>query len=237
MNWKDEAGKVVAAVTTMSQKAIDDSFRHNVENASGVGLEVSVSRTYDGVGLSGDRVCQWCKDRECTCVTLQKAYEIGAFQRHDGCECVIEYTSNKGIGTIQTSKYSGWNFADELEKRKSIGLDERFFADELASRVDRYIDYDPVKLVEEAKSGEFYDKVYARENVKTKPELEKSIKRYIKQIEEHEWKIQNPERYMTKQDPNDPVEQSRAIEIWKNHRRRNARYAKISLEIWRKKYG
>ena len=127
MNWKDEAGKVVAAVTTMSQKAIDDSFRHNVENASGAGLEVTVSRTYDEVGLSGDRVCQWCKDRECTCVTLQKAYEIGAFQRHNGCGCVIEYASMRGIRTYQTGKSSpnDWLSEDEFQKRVNYGLDRR----------------------------------------------------------------------------------------------------------------
>lgn len=227
----------IDAVTAESMKIAADSLRRNAENASATGLEVTVTRTYDGVGLSNGRECKWCKDRECTNATLEEAYRIGAFQRHEGCECIIEYRSNKGIRTIQTGKYTGWNFADELEKRKSAGMNEQFFADELASRVDRYIDYDPVKLVEEAKSGKFYEKVYARENEKTKPELEKSIKRYIKQIEEHEWKIQNPERYMTKQDPNDPVERSRAIEIWENHRKRNARYAKIALEIWREKYG
>ena len=42
---------------------------------------------------------------------------------------------------------------------------------------------------------------------------------------------------ITKFDPSDPIERARAIEIWENHRRRNARYAKIALEIWREKYG
>lgn len=237
MSWKDEANRLVSTLNTMSKKTMDDSIRHNAENVSSVGLEVRVTRVYDGIGLSGGRRCEWCLERCGENMTLEEAYRIGAFQRHEGCECIIEYTSKKGIRTIQTGKYKGWNFSEELEKRKNIGLNEGFFVDELSSRIDKFLDYDSTELLNQASSGAFYDKAYAKENAKAKPDLENSIKSYIRQVEEHEWKIQHPEKNMTKQDPNDPIERARAIEIWENHRRRNARYAKIALEIWREKYG
>ena len=229
MGLLDDLSKKMAESSARNYS--DESLKSNAENASNAGLEVRVTRIYDGVGLhNGKEKCQWCIDRCGENMTLQEAYEKGAFQRHEGCGCIVEYTSNKGVRTIQTGKYTGWNYADELEKRKSIGLDEQFFADELASRIDRYLDYNPEELFEQAKNGKFYEKAYMKENEKSKPDLESSIKKYIKQIEEHEWKIQHPELYMTKADPNDPIEKMRAIRIWENHRRRNARYAKIALE-------
>ncbi len=89
-------------ITTDSVKTVDDSVKNNADFADKAGLEIRVTRVYDGVGLSNGRVCQWCKDRECKNVTLDEAYRIGAFQRHPGCECEIEYTSSKGITTVQT---------------------------------------------------------------------------------------------------------------------------------------
>lgn len=105
----------------------DDALKYNAENASGVGLEVRVSRTYDGVGLSNGRVCQWCKDRECTDVTLSEAYRIGVFQRHDGCECIIEYVSTRGKRTYQTGKSgrTDWLSEEEFQKRVNYGIDNR----------------------------------------------------------------------------------------------------------------
>ena len=127
MNWKDEAGKVVAAVTTMSQKVIDDSFRHNAENASGAGLEVRVSREYDGVGLSNGRLCYWCLSRCGVNMTLAEAKSKGAFERHNGCGCIIEYVSRKGLKSYQTGKSSqnDWLSEDEFQERVNYGLDER----------------------------------------------------------------------------------------------------------------
>lgn len=237
MDWKDEAGKIVAAVTTLGQKTMDDSFRDNAENASAAGLEVRVTRTYDGVGLSNGRECQWCKDRECADVTLAEAYRIGAFQRHEGCECIVEYTSNKGVKTIQTGKYSGWNYAEELEKRKSIGLNEQFFADELISRVYKYITSDLDELIENAISGKRHASLYTQSVNKPRPQLEKAIRKHIREAEEHEWKIQHPERWMKKQDPNDPIQRKIAVHDWEKHRQKNAEEAALEIEVWRRLYG
>lgn len=233
-----DKSKLEKALETAPLKVQDDSLKENASAAENVGLEVRVTRRYDYIGVHDRKDdCQWCKDRECTDVSLQEAYRIGAFQRHDGCGCIVEYTSNKGVKTIQTGKYSGWNFADELEKRKSIGLDEQLFADELLSRVDKYINVDPDVLIKKAIKGERHGSLYSQSVNKPRPQLEKSIRKHIKEAEEHEWKIQHPERWMKKQDPNDPIQRKIAIHDWELHRQKNAEEATIEIEVWRKLYG
>ena len=63
------------------------------------------------------------------------------------------------------------------------------------------------------------------------------IRKHIKEAEEHEWKIQHPERWMKKQDPNDPIQRKIAIHDWELHRQKNAEEATIEIEVWRKLYG
>ena len=91
--------------------------------ADRAGLEIRVTRVYDGVGLSRGRRCQWCLERCGNEMTLAEAYKKGAFQRHPGCGCEISYTSKKGV--TRTQSWSGgresWIQEDAIEKRKSIG--------------------------------------------------------------------------------------------------------------------
>lgn len=109
------------------QKVLDDSLRENASNAGGAGLEVRVTRTYDGKGLSGGRECHWCLDRCGENMTLNEAYNKGAFQRHPGCGCIIEYTSRRGEKTYQTGKSgpNNWLSEEEFQKRVNYGLDGR----------------------------------------------------------------------------------------------------------------
>lgn len=218
------------------QKVNDDSLRENASNANGAGLGVRVSRKYDGVGLSDGRECQWCLDRECNNVTLQEAYEIGAFQRHPGCGCEIEYISEKGIITVQNQK-GGWSFAGEVESRKKIGLEPEFYAEETLSRVQPYLTVRQEELIEAAKSGGAHSGCYQQAIQKPKKALENSIKGHVNEAEKHAWKIQHPELYMKKRDPNDPVQRKIAIHDWENHMRRNSEEAAIEISVWRKLYG
>ena len=113
---------------TDSRKSVDDSLKYNAENASGVGLEVRVTRIYDGVGVNhGKSECQWCLDRCGEDMPLETAYEIGAFQRHPGCGCIIEYVSKRGDKTYQTGKSSPKNWLSEAEfkRRVNYGLHDR----------------------------------------------------------------------------------------------------------------
>ena len=128
MGWLDDLfSKFENTGETLARKVMDDSFRHNAENASGAGLEVRVSRKYDGVGLSNGRLCYWCLSRCGVNMTLAEAKSKGAFERHEGCGCIIEYVSLKGLKSYQTGKSSpdDWLTEEEFQKRVGYGINNR----------------------------------------------------------------------------------------------------------------
>lgn len=230
----NEIGKTI---TNASAKVVDESLNKSADFARKAGLEVRVTRVYDGRGLHGGKdTCDWCKSRECHNVTLEEAYRIGAFQRHEGCECIIEYTSAKGDKTIQTGKYNGWNFAEELEKRKTIGLNEEFFAEELLSRVKQYTGINVSDLYNTAKTGGLYKSTLDSADLLAKPDLEKSIKSHIQRTEEHEWKIQNPEKYSERYRNGNAQTKQNVLHEWEDHRRKHARAAALKIKLWEEKF-
>lgn len=96
-------------VETFSRQVVDDTQKANARLHDRAGLEVKVEREYDGVGLhDGADVCDWCVQRAGTW-TYDKAMAAGVFERHEGCGCIIDYTSKKGERTRSTGKYSGFN--------------------------------------------------------------------------------------------------------------------------------
>lgn len=75
---------------------VDDMIRINSEASENVGLYVHIVRKYDDVGLhNGKDVCQWCMEREGEWDNYQEALAAGAFERHPGCGCVIDYHVGK----------------------------------------------------------------------------------------------------------------------------------------------
>lgn len=125
---KQNGSKLETILTTVPLKVHDDSLKENAENASGVGLEVRVSREYDGVGVhNGKDVCLWCLSRCGENMTLQEAYWKGSFQRHEGCGCLIEYVSKRGVKTYQTGKSgpNDWLLEEEFNRRVNYGIEER----------------------------------------------------------------------------------------------------------------
>lgn len=120
---KDE---IINKVETDSRKDVDDSIKENASVAENTGLEIRVSRRYDGIGIHGGKDCQWCLGRCGENMTLQEALEKGAFQRHTGCGCEIEYTSAKGVTRVQSwaGGRESWIKEEELDNRKSYGLNK-----------------------------------------------------------------------------------------------------------------
>ncbi len=92
------------AISTDSAKIGDDALKENADFAEKAGLEVRVTRVYDGVGLSNKRQCQWCLERCGRNMTLTEAYEKGAFQRHPGCGCEVEITTKKSETSYQSRR-------------------------------------------------------------------------------------------------------------------------------------
>lgn len=75
---------------------VDDMIRINSQASENVGLFVHIVRRYDDVGLHGGKdVCQWCMDREGEWDNYQEALAAGAFERHPGCGCMIDYHVGK----------------------------------------------------------------------------------------------------------------------------------------------
>ena len=121
--FADIAQNFKGQVANYAMHVVDESMQMTAESRAHAGLEVLVTRTYDDVGLSGGRECEWCKERECHDMPYQEAYELGAFERHPGCGCMITYTNSKGDTTYQAGKGVWYKSSKEaLEQRKSYGL-------------------------------------------------------------------------------------------------------------------
>ena len=116
-------------VKTYPRRAVDDTIKANGKVQEEAGLEARVTRIYDGVGLhNGKDICLFCKAREGKDVPYKEAlYERDMFARHDGCGCIIEYTSKKGDRSRASDK-NGFERIDdprqkeeELEKNTTAG--------------------------------------------------------------------------------------------------------------------
>lgn len=86
---------------TAVRKFYDDFQKENAHLRNELGLETTVVRVYDGVGLKGGREpCEWCISRE-GAYSYDDAVANGVFERHPGCGCTIEYHTSKGVD-VQT---------------------------------------------------------------------------------------------------------------------------------------
>lgn len=88
---------------------VDDTIRKNAEANSEMGLETHIVREYSDVGLrAGTKYsedCQWCLERCGEWDNVADAQAAGAFERHPGCLCVIDYQVGR---THTTSSGGGW---------------------------------------------------------------------------------------------------------------------------------
>ena len=81
---------------TAVRKFYDDFQMENAKLRDELGLETTVVRVYDGVGLKGgSEPCEWCISREGV-YSCADAMDNGVFERHPGCGCTIEYHTSKG---------------------------------------------------------------------------------------------------------------------------------------------
>ena len=120
-------------VKTFTRRVVDDTQKANARLHNKVGLEVKVDREYDGVGLhEGTDVCDWCLQRAGTW-TYEKAMANGVFERHEGCGCIIDYTSKKGERTRgtgwknsegKTTKTWKWEETQNIKAKNPKALEE-----------------------------------------------------------------------------------------------------------------
>ena len=102
-NYFYDLNKYANAVELSANKRIDTIQQANAKFQDDAGFGVTVSRKYDGKGLSDGRTCKWCLERVGSNVPYKQAVSRGMFQRHEGCHCMIEYNNN-GAKTRQYSK-------------------------------------------------------------------------------------------------------------------------------------
>ena len=115
-DYNSDMDRYSSKVEYASNSRVDDIERTNAEFQSNAGYKVTVSRYYDGVGLSQGRQCEWCLDKCGVNVPYDEAYDQGMFARHEGCGCVIEY-NNSGERSYQSSKGGRESWIDYDKKR------------------------------------------------------------------------------------------------------------------------
>ena len=131
----DEALNVIEnTFISASQNYVDEIGRRSAKFMDESGINVLVSREYDDVGVhttdkGGGDVCQWCLDRCGTDVPYDEAYEMGMFERHPGCGCIITYTTKRGVVIQGKSDWetNRWiNLREDKEREKRIRSNESF---------------------------------------------------------------------------------------------------------------
>lgn len=85
-------------VTTTALDFNDDFMEANAELRDKMGFKQIITREYDGVGLAnGRRPCNWCIGRAGTYYSYQEAKDAGAFERHTGCGCTIDWDTTDEV--------------------------------------------------------------------------------------------------------------------------------------------
>lgn len=109
-NVLSDIKRYTSELETTGRDHIDIAQRANAKFQNGTGMEVTVTRIYDGVGINHrEDSCEFCLSRCGTDVPYSQAVAMGMFDRHDGCGCRIIYKSSTGKVTTSTSKYGGFN--------------------------------------------------------------------------------------------------------------------------------
>ena len=103
MNILDIVKSLEIPQITQNLKIVDTNIRSNASFQSKNGIQITVSRYYDDIGLRNrTQKCQWCLQRTGVDVPYQEAVNRGMFERHEGCGCKIIYKTNKTL--VQTRK-------------------------------------------------------------------------------------------------------------------------------------
>lgn len=113
-DYKADIEKYKSKAELSANKHVDTYQQYNAKTQAKAGYKVTVSRTYDGVGLSDKRSCTWCLERAKSNVPYDEAFKNGMFQRHEGCHCIIEYNNN-GEKSYQNAKGARSSFVKKEE--------------------------------------------------------------------------------------------------------------------------
>lgn len=122
-DYKADIEKYKSKAELSANKHVDTYQQYNAKTQAKAGYKVTVSRTYDGRGLSDGRICKFCMERVGSKIPYPQAVKKGMFQRHEGCHCIIEYNNN-GEKSYQSAKGGQSSFVKKeeflLNKKKEV---------------------------------------------------------------------------------------------------------------------
>ena len=192
----DEALNVIEnTFISASQNYVDEIGRRSARFMDESGINVLVSREYDDVGVhttdkGGGDVCQWCLDRCGTDVPYDEAYEMGMFERHPGCGCIITYATKRGVviqgkGDWETNRWI--NLREDKEREKRIRSNESFVQNYKPVVRGTGAVFNTLRGTEiNAKKVDGYDNVYISDKAMIKPKalhnISKATESAIKKI-------------------------------------------------------
>ena len=170
-DYEADIEKYKSKAELSANKHVDTYQQYNAKTQAKAGYKVTVSRTYDRVGLSDKRACTWCLERAKSNVPYDEAFKNGMFQRHEGCHCIIEYNNN-GEKSYQTVKggLKSWKLNEELSQPyKKIVRAEKRDIEIKTVNINRVIKSRKIKT---------YEEVYISDRAIIKPKALHKIRKY-----------------------------------------------------------
>ena len=179
-----------------SQNYVDEIGRRSAKFMDESGINVLVSREYDDVGVhttdkGGGDVCHWCLERCGTDVPYDEAYDMGMFERHPGCGCIITYTTKRGVviqgkGDWETNRWI--NLREDKEREKRIRSNESYVQNYKPVIRGTGAVFNTLNGTEiNAKKVDGYDNVYISDKAMIKPKalhnISKATETAIKKID------------------------------------------------------
>ena len=123
-NYDDIAKSTAQSAERFARSTVDNSVKKNTEFQGKAGLKPKIIRS------GGSGCCEWCSG-------LTGKYDYpdvpsDVYARHNNCTCTVEYSP--GDGRRQDVWSKTWSSAEEVEERKTIGLDTSDKNDKIEKR-------------------------------------------------------------------------------------------------------
>ncbi|MEG0292377.1 MAG: hypothetical protein RR495_06550 [Anaerovoracaceae bacterium] len=231
---------------------VDDAVRINAEFHAKSGIRATVERIATG------KPCEYCSKLEGRYTYPDVPEDV--YRRHRSCRCIVSYFPGDGRRqNVHTKKWVDPAELEKIERRKSVGLTdvdikkrvqakiakiEKGESDKLIAKdliksqrkkISSLVDINNKEVYNKAVSGKRHKGVYVDAVKKTDNQLEKSIKSHIKQVEFHQKKINNPDKYVEGWDTLTHKEKAGNIKKWEKDKIRNAEAAEIEIMVKEKK--
>lgn len=122
-SYDDAAYMLGEPVKNFSRSVVDDTVHENADFQAKAGVDVKIVRT-----MTGRETCDWCRARAGT-YKYENVRDTGndVWQRHDYCDCRIEYVSSKESYDIE-------NFKKTDKRKRDVSVESDRSAEKIAQR-------------------------------------------------------------------------------------------------------